>query len=179
MSSKAKMQKSTPGILPMEYLPRIEYAFDEKHTRQYLIPGKVFVASKPFAISTIVGSGVALCLWDSIRGLGGMNHFMLPEGPENNQNANRYASIANPALLQQMLDSGAEVKSLQAKIFGGSLPNVDLRMENDHLGDRNVQVAREFLKSNRIKIVQSEVGGNRGRKLIFHTDDGRTWSEQL
>ena len=108
-----------------------------------------------------------------------MNHFMLPEGPENNQNADRYASIANPALLQQMLDSGAEVKSLQAKIFGGSLPNVDLRMENDHLGDRNVQVAKEFLKSNRIKIVHSEVGGNRGRKLIFHTDDGRTWSEQL
>jgi chemotaxis protein CheD len=179
MSFKPKTQSFNPAVLPMEYLPRIQDVSDDKHTRHYLIPGKIFVAAQPFAISTIVGSGVALCLWDSVRCLGGANHFMLPEGPEGAENATRYANVANPALLQRMLDLGAERKTLEARIFGGSLPTVTFGNEGDRLGDRNVQAVTHFLNMSGIRLIQSEVGGTRGRKLIFHTDDGRAWSEQL
>jgi chemotaxis protein CheD len=179
MSSKPKPQSFNPAVLPMEYLPRIPYASDEKHTRLYLIPGKIFVAAQPFAISTIVGSGVALCLWDSVQHIGGANHFMLPEGPDDNENATRYGNIANPALLQRLQDLGATVKTLEAKIFGGSLPNVTFANAEGHLGDRNVEAVTRFLSLNGIKLVQSDVGGTRGRKVIFQTDDGRTWTEQL
>src|SRR5579859_2224426 len=137
MNSKPKSQTFNPAVLPMEYLPRIPYASDDKHTRHYLIPGKIFAAAQPFAISTILGSGVALCLWDSARGIGGANHVMLPEGPAESENATRYANIANPALLQRMLDLGADTRTLEAKIFGGSLPNVTFGNEKDHLGDLN------------------------------------------
>src|ERR1700694_364051 len=107
MNSRSKSRKFNPAVLPMEYLPRIPYASGDKHTRHYLIPGKIFAAAQPFAISTIVGSGVVLCLWDSAHAIGGANHVMLPEGPEDSDNAMRYANIANPALLQRMLDLGA------------------------------------------------------------------------
>jgi chemotaxis protein CheD len=173
------MQNFNPAVLPMEYLPRIAYVSDDKHTRHYLIPGKIFAAAQPFAISTILGSGVSLCLWDSARGIGGANHFMLPEGPASGENATRYANVANPALLKRMFDLGADVKTLEAKIFGGSLPNVTFGNEKDHLGDLNVKTLTHFLKMNDIRLVQSEVGGTRGRKLIFQTDDGLAWSEQL
>jgi len=179
MNSKPKTQAFNPAVLPMEYLPRIPYAFDDKHTRHYLIPGKIFVAAQPFAISTILGSGVALCLWDSARGIGGANHFMLPEGPETSDSAARYANVANPALLQRMLGLGAEINTLEAKLFGGSLPNVSFGAENDRLGERNVQAVTHFLNMKGIRVAHSEVGGTKGRKLIFHTDDGRTWSEPL
>ena len=179
MNRKPKSQSFNPAVLPMEYLPRIPYAFDEKHTRHYLIPGKIFVAAQPFAISTIVGSSVALCLWDSARGIGGANHFMLPEGPQNSENASRYGNVANPALLQRMLGLGAEIKTMEAKIFGGSLTNVSFASEHDHLGERNVQAVNHFLNMNGIRLAHSEVGGTQGRKVIFHTDDGRFWSEQL
>ena len=179
MNSKPKSQIFNPAVLPMEYLPRIPYAFDDKHTRHYLIPGKIFVAAQPFAITTIVGSGIALCLWDSERGIGGANHFMLPQGPEDGENATRYANIANPALLKRMLTLGAEPRTLEARIFGGSLPNVNFGNEKDHLGDVNVKTVTHFLKMNDIRLVQSDIGGTRGRKLIFQTDDGRAWSEQL
>jgi len=179
MSSKPKSQTFNPAVLPMEYLPRIPYAFDDKHARHYLIPGKIFVAAQPFAISTILGSGVALCLWDPDRGIGGANHVMLPEGPEESDNATRYANVANPALLKRMLGLGAEPNRLEAKIFGGSLPNVTFGNEKDHLGDRNVKAATHFLKMNGIRVAQKDVGGTRGRKLIFQTDDGRSWSELL
>jgi chemotaxis protein CheD len=179
MNLKPKIQTFNPAVLPLEYLPRVLGASDDKHTRHYLIPGKIFAAAQPFAISTILGSSVALCLWDSAHRIGGANHFMLPDGPEDGENATRYANVANPALLRRMLDLGAELKTLEARIFGGSLPPVTFGNGGDRLGDRNVQVATHFLNMSGIRLVQSEVGGTRGRKLVFHTDDGRAWSDQL
>ena len=179
MNFKPKKHSFNPAVLPMEYLPRVLDASDEKHARHYLIPGKIFAAAQPFAISTIVGSGVALCLWDSARNIGGANHFILPEGPEDSANATRYANVANPALLKRVLELGAQLNSLEARIFGGSLPGVTFSSGGDCLGDRNVQAVTHFLKMNSIRLVQSEVGGTQGRKLVFHTDDGRVWSEQL
>lgn len=179
MTTKPKMQSFNPAVLPMEYLPRIPYASDDKHTRHYLIPGKLFAAAQPFAITTILGSGVALCLWDSERNIGGANHVMLAAGPDDGDNLTRYANVANPMLLQRMLSLGAEIKTLEAKIFGGSLPNVSFGNEKTHMGQQNVEAAKKFLESNGIRLVQDEVGGTRGRKLVFHTDDGRAWSEQL
>jgi chemotaxis protein CheD len=179
MNRKPKTQSFNPAVLPMEYLPRVLDASDDKHARHYLIPGKIFAAAQPFAISTIVGSGVALCLWDSVHNIGGVNHFILPDGPEDSPNASRYASVANPALLKRMLELGAKLNCLEARIFGGSLPGVTFSRSEDLLGDRNVHAVTNFLKMNSIRLVQSEVGGTRGRKLVFHTDDGRVWSEQL
>ncbi|HKU24389.1 MAG TPA: chemotaxis protein CheD, partial [Candidatus Sulfotelmatobacter sp.] len=120
MTPNSKSRQFNPAVLPMEFRPRMPYVSDENHTKHYLIPGKVFASAQPFAISTIVGSGVAVCLWDSVHRIGGANHYMLPEGPENGDNATRYGNVANPALLQRMLDLGAERKNLEAKIFGGS-----------------------------------------------------------
>jgi chemotaxis protein CheD len=77
-----------------------------------------------------------------------------------------------------MLDLGAECKTLEARIFGGSLPAVTFG-NAESVGDRNVQAVTHFLNMNGIRLVQSEVGGIRGRKLVFHTDDGRAWSDQL
>ncbi len=179
MTFKTKTQSFNPAVLPMEYLPRVLDASDDKHARHYLIPGKIFAAAQPFAISTIIGSGVALCLWDSENHIGGANHFILPDGPEDSVNAARYANVANPALLKRMLDLGAQLRSLEARIFGGSLPAVTFSSGGDCVGERNVHTVTHFLKLNSIRIVQSEVGGTQGRKLVFHTDDGKTWSELL
>ena len=179
MTAKPKMQAFNPAVLPMEYLPRIPYASDEKHTRHYLIPGKLFAAAQPFAITTILGSGVALCLWDSALGIGGADHVMLAEGPAESDNAVRYANVAHPALLRRLLDLGAEIKTLEAKVFGGSLPNCSFGNEKSHMGELNVRATMHFLQMKGIPVVQNEIGGTRGRKLVFHTDDGRAWSEKL
>ncbi len=166
-------------MLPVEFRPRLPFASDDQHTHHYLIPGKVFAAAQPFSISTIVGSGVVLCLWDSACRIGGANHFMLPEGREGSADETRYGNVANPTLLQRLLDLGASLKTLEAKIFGGSLPIAKFGHAAGHLGDHNVQITTQFLAAKGIRLVLSEVGGRRGRKVIFQTDDGRTWVEQL
>lgn len=179
MKPKPTNQSFNPAVLPMEYQPRAIHAFDDQHARHYLIPGKIFVAAQPFAITTIVGSGVALCLWDSEHRIGGANHFMLPEGPDYDKESTRYGNISNPALLQRLSKLGANPKALEAKVFGGSLPKVNFGQEVGHVGDRNVQTVLHFLKLHGIRLVHSDVGGTRGRKIVFHTDDGRTWAESL
>lgn len=163
----------------MEYSPKLSHAFDDKHTRHYLMPGRILATQQPFAVSAIVGSGICLCLWDSDRHIGGVNHFILPEGPRESENAMRYANVANPALLEQVLELGADRKTLAARIFGGSLPSITFTNENECLGALNIQAATTFLEVNDIRIEQREVGGTHGRKVIFHTDDGRVFWEQL
>ena len=178
MSPHSKSQFN-PAVLPMEFRPRMAHVSDDTHTKHYLIPGKVFATAQPFAISTIVGSGVAVCIWDSVHKIGGANHFMLPEGPESGDNAARYGNVANPTLLQKMLDLGAERRNLEAKIFGGSVSRIDFGGGGEQLGERNVQTAEKFLRLNGIRIVHMETGGVHGRKLVFQTDDGKAWSEEL
>ena len=179
INSNSKPENFNPAVLPMEFRPRIPYASDGKHTRHYLIPGKIFAAAQPFSITTIVGSSVALCLWDPVHRIGGANHFMLPEGPGDGPNPTRYGNVANPALLKRLLELGADRKTLEAKIFGGSLPKVNFGHEEGHLGDRNVQAVTHFLTEEGIRLVHSEVGGTQGRKVVFQTDDGQTWAEPL
>lgn len=178
-NSRLKMLRFNPAILPQEYLPRLADVSDGQHAKHYLIPGKVYTSANPAAVSTIVGTGVAVCLWDKVRRVGGINHFLLPTAPDSDLINTRYANAANHSLLQAILGLGADMGSLVAKVFGGSQPPITFGNSSECLGDRNVQLALDFLGRHKIRLDQKEVGGTRGRKIVFQTDDGRTWSQQL
>jgi chemotaxis protein CheD len=163
-----------PAALPSEYMSNFEKdcspaAGTNSH---FLYPGQLFVSREAAQISTILGSCAAVCLWDRRKKIGGMNHYMLPEGGEDSPNPYRYGNYANAALLNELLALGCEVKNLQAKVFGGaSAFSADL--ENS-LGTQNVKLAQEFLQKSRIPLLLTDVSGKRGRRLTFHTDDGTT-----
>ena len=103
---------------------------------------------------------------------GGLNHYLLPEGPDDGANRLRYGTIANPELLKQVLGLGCEIRNLQAKIFGGASA---FGADPSHsLGARNVQLAEDFLRSAGIPIIEKDVSGKRGRRLVFQISDGTT-----
>ena len=130
-------------------------------------------------ITTIVGSGVALCLWDSMNGIGGAVHFLLPTTPDNEPGDTRYGNDAGDLLLKLLLDLGVRRSNLQAKIFGGLQPAFRFANSRACVGSRNVGAALKFLAVKRIRLVSKEVGGDSSRRVIFHTDDGETWWESL
>ena len=136
--------------------------------RRYLQPGQLLVSAQPAAITTILGSCVAVCLWEPHRGIGGMNHFMLPMGSAASP---RFGPAAMEQLVTRMRDAGARLPLLRARVFGGACM-FDEMQSADHLGRKNAAVALEYLKRRCIEVVQTDVGGNRGRKLIFNTDEG-------
>jgi chemotaxis protein CheD len=167
------VEKFNPAALPAEVMKGFEH--DEKPTtvpKHFLYPGQLFVAREPAVITTILGSCAALCLWDRRKKIGGMNHYLLPEGEETGPNRLRYGNVANPALLKELLALGCEIKNLQAKVFGGSSAFAANPLTS--VGTRNSQLAEEFVREAGIRLVGKDVSGKHGRKLLFHTQDGVT-----
>jgi len=138
----------------------------------YLHPGQLFVTIEPAAVTTILGSCVAVCLWDTVLGVGGINHYLLPTGLKTSTTALRYGNVAIERLLEKLARAGANFTNLRAKLFGGACVLDAMRGKETHLGDKNVEIARKTLHDAGIPVVASDVGGSRGRKLIYYPHDG-------
>jgi chemotaxis protein CheD len=138
---------------------------------RYLQPGHLFATKVPTTITTILGSCVAVCLYDRARRIGGMNHFMLPIDAPKAQASPRFGNDAMEMLLQRMLDLGARMPFLEARVFGGACMFAQMA-DGNHLGVRNAQLAADFLAERRIAVLQTDVGGTKGRKLKFETAEG-------
>ncbi|HSC59227.1 MAG TPA: chemotaxis protein CheD [Gemmatimonadales bacterium] len=141
--------------------------------------GDVFVSATSTVASTILGSCVAVCLWDARAGVGGINHFLLPWEVENGISSTRYGNVATRALIARLEALGSRRTQLLAKVFGGASVLDTATPAADALGARNVAFAERALAEAGIPIVSRDVGGTRGRKLYFRTDDGSAWVRKL
>src|SRR5690242_14967867 len=86
----------------------------------YMHAGQFLIATEPTQITTILGSCVAVCVWDPVARIGGMNHFMLPFDSGTQTATPRYAKHATATLLVDVALAGARLTRLRAKIFGGA-----------------------------------------------------------
>ncbi len=145
----------------------------------YLHPGQLFVSAESYAVTTILGSCVAVCLWDPATKIGGINHFLLPSFSGEGVASPRFGNVAIKELLDELARLGSQKHNLLAKIFGGACVLEAFRNRQNHLGMKNIEIARELLESESIPLVGHDVGGQRGRKLIFHTADGAAWVKPL
>ncbi len=140
--------------------------------KRFVYPGEVFASAKPTTVSTILGSCVAVCLWDPQLRIGGLNHFMLAYGAENGLGSGRFANVAIPRLITLLESEGSLRANLRAKVFGGACILRTGKSFGGNLGEKNINVAHRMLDRAGIPIIAESVGGDAGRKLIFHTDDG-------
>lgn len=137
----------------------------------YLYPSALFASKEPHLVDTILGSCVAVCLYDPILKLGGINHYMLPLWNGNGLASPKYGNIAIEKLVEQLLSYGSNRSNLQAKIFGGG-EVVDTTNNMFRIGERNIETAEKMLREFGIKIIGKSVGGNNGRKIRFNTHTG-------
>jgi chemotaxis protein CheD len=150
---------------------------DQPREAVYLFPGQVFVSAKPARITTILGSCIAVCLYDQARRIGGMNHFMLAHYAGSGVASARFGNLAMDELLAKMAAAGARIPFLQARVFGGSCMFGPIQA--GHLGQKNEKLALDTLAAKGIRVIESETGGPRGRKLVFHTDEGKAWLNSI
>lgn len=135
---------------------------------------ELVVSKEPIVVSTVLGSCVSVCLFsDSIKG-GGLIHFALPELPNNsNDNPLRYGNYAIEQLILEVCHHlGLKSHQLKAKLVGGA-NNIASEHPSQHVGAENVKIAKKLLSKHKIPIVGEDVGGARGRKILFHLDTGR------
>ena len=131
----------------------------------------MFASAQPAEVTTILGSCVAVCLWDRYLGIGGINHYMLPTWNGMELASPKYGNIAIERLTEKMLQLGCKKNNLVAKVFGGG-EVITVTSSSMHIGERNIMVAEEMLQEKNIPIIGRSTGGKNGRKIIFNTHTG-------
>jgi chemotaxis protein CheD len=150
------MASESKSLVPANYLLR---------------PGYIFVATRPTAISVVLGSSVAVSIYDKRRMVGGMNHFRVPQVHNRDHATASYGDAATLTLIRMMITDGSKTKHLEAHIFGGAY-NREVCARD--VGRENVMVARRVLTKQQIRIISEDVGGQKGRKVVFHTHTNET-----
>lgn len=135
--------------------------------------GESHVTSDPdVMLSTILGSCVAACLRDDRIGVGGMNHFLLPDSVGNTNDpaaAARYGAYAMEVLINDILRAGGRRETMTAKVFGGARMFDDLQ----NIGGNNAAFAERFLRDEGIPIVASSLGGRAARRIHYWPSTGK------
>lgn len=143
----------------------------------YLHPSTMIVRNEGW-ILTVLGSCVAVCLFDIQKKRGGMNHYMLPFWNGEGLETPRYGNVAIPKLIFELLDGGSQKKDLIAKIFGGG----SMLGEGNPVfqtGEKNIAVAGRLLKEFGIPVAASSTGGERGRKIWFNISTGEVLQQYI
>jgi chemotaxis protein CheD len=145
-----------------------------------ILPGEYYYTGKDMLIVTVLGSCVSACIRDRVKGLGGMNHFMLPDGgdPGNPVSASmRYGSFAMEVLINDLLKAGARRENLEAKVFGGGAVLRGFSAMN--VGERNAAFVINFLKTERIPVLAEDLNDIYPRKVYFFPRTGKVLVKKL
>jgi chemotaxis protein CheD len=146
-----------------------------------ILPGEYYYTGKNMLIVTVLGSCVSACIRDRITGLGGMNHFMLPDGGGDGGSpvsaSMRYGSFAMEILINDLLKAGARRENLEAKVFGGGAVLRGFTAMN--VGERNAAFVMDFLKTERIPVLASDLNDIYPRKVYFFPKTGKVLVKKL
>lgn len=190
--SKLPAGMPPPKVLPNGRVSRIDQLkaiprkpgeasfFFADHHFQYdavkVLPGEYFVSAEDVVIMTVLGSCIAACIWDGRARVGGMNHFMLPDG-EGGEGSGRYGSFAMELLINEMLKLGARRETMQAKVFGGGQVMAGFTTMN--VGERNTKFVLDYLATERIPVVSQDVLDIHPRKVCFFPVTGKALVKRL
>lgn len=147
-----------------------------------ILPGEYYVTGRDMVLVTVLGSCVSACIRDKVSGIGGMNHFMLPEGSAGEM-ANplaasaRYGSYAMEVLINQLLKMGANRANLEAKVFGGG--NVLRGFRVGNVGERNARFVLNYLKFEQIDLAAKDLLDIYPRKIYYFPATGRVLVRKL
>jgi chemotaxis protein CheD len=144
--------------------------------------GELYASREPVVINTLLGSCVAVCLFDPVKRIGGMNHIFLPKKPDTmrvkNKTDSHYAIDAIKLLINRIVDLGGVPNRLVAKVFGGA--SVISGISNRYwVGEKIAKMALDFLTDQGIRVLSQDLGGKESLRIHFHTDTGHAFLKRL
>lgn len=175
--------------LPFPALPQFAHIsryWDSEHScyAARILPGEYYVTTNEEMISTVLGSCVSACVRDARLGIGGMNHFMLPEDASNGERAwgaavsaaTRYGDVAMRKLIEDILALGGRREDLEVKLVGGGQVLAEM---NTDIGLRNVEFVREFVRQQGLQVRGEDLGGAHARRVLYFPRAGRLRVREL
>ena len=144
-----------------------------------ILPGEFFVSRDPMIVYTVLGSCISACIRDPVAGVGGMNHFMLPEPKEKGHDSwgesTRYGSYAMESLINEILKRGGLKRRLEVKLFGAG----KIYESNIDIGARNAEWVVTFLRTEGLVPTKTDLGDVFPRKVYYFTDSGRVLMKKI
>ncbi|TKB91999.1 MAG: chemoreceptor glutamine deamidase CheD [Nitrospira sp.] len=149
------------------------------HEIAAILPGEYFVSNAPMVVYTVLGSCISACIRDPIAGVGGMNHFMLPEpkaaAHDSWGESTRYGSYAMEMLINEILKRGGLKSRLEIKLFGAG----KMYEGKIDVGANNAKWVIGYLKSEGLATVKTDLGDVFPRKVYYFTDSGRVLMKKI
>jgi chemotaxis protein CheD len=149
-----------------------------------ILPGEYYVTNDDELVSTVLGSCVSACIRDKVTGVGGMNHFMLPETTQHKLNAGvesvvgnatRYGNYAMEHLINVILENGGKRKNLEVKVFGGGkiIPTLG------DIGIRNIDFVLEYIDTEALQLISQDLGDIYPRKVVYFPKTGKVRMKKI
>lgn len=161
--------------------PHIRRMRDDRfpHEIASILPGEFFVSRDPMIVYTVLGSCISACIRDPVAGVGGMNHFMLPEPKEKAHDSwresTRYGSYAMESLINEILKQGGLKSRLELKLFGAG-KIYDGQMD---VGARNREWVLNYVKTEGLSVIVHDLGDVYPRKIYYFTESGRVLMKKI
>ncbi len=161
--------------------PHLYYDREHNSEAAKILPGEYFATGRKMVLVTVLGSCVCACIRDKASGIGGMNHFMLPESGQDRGNplgeSARYGVYAMEILINQLLKMGAKRSNFEAKVFGGGSVLRGFTVAN--IGERNAEFVLQFLKTEKIAVAAQDLLDIYPRKVYYFPNTGLVRVKQL
>jgi chemotaxis protein CheD len=172
-----------PSIEGFEHINRY-WDRDHELVAAKILPGEYYVTQENELITTVLGSCVSACIRDKETGIGGMNHFMLPETNASKfkrgsealvDNANRYGNYAMEHLINTILSNGGKRKNLEVKVFGGGkiIPTLT------DVGTKNIEFVMDYIDQEGLKLLSKDLGDIYPRKVIYFPSTGKVGMKKI
>jgi chemotaxis protein CheD len=181
MNSKVKIERTS--IAGFEHVNRY-WDRERELIAAKILPGEYYVTRENELITTVLGSCVSACIRDKESGIGGMNHFMLPQTNSGKSNkgseaivgiATRYGNYAMEHLINTILSNGGKRKNLEVKVFGGGKI---IRALTD-VGLKNIDFVLSYLDQEGLKILSQDLGDIYPRKVIYFSKTGKVGMKKI
>ena len=150
--------------------------FDREHNSEAvkILPGEYYATTRNMLMVTALGSCVCACIRDKVSGIGGMNHFMLPDSGKDKADplgqSARYGAYAMEILINQLLKMGANRSNFEAKVFGGGAVLRGFTVNN--VGESNAEFVLKYLKTEKIAIAAQDLLDIYPRKVYYFPQTG-------
>lgn len=174
--SQISMPKALPGFSEIN-------RYWDKHLSMpaaKILPGEYYVTRSDEVIVTVLGSCISACVRDRKRGVGGMNHFMLPKqsgsyDTDIMDKSTRYGNYAMEHMINDILKNGGQREDLEIKVFGGGR----ILATMTDIGQRNIHFIHEYIETEKLLLIAEDTGDIHPRKVMYFPFTGKARVKKL